>query len=101
MPNGTYIAWLTNFNESDIIYPCILEVVNAESWSALANYTFLGGQYWAWVRSMAYFGKPAPCFEPFEWTIGWQLARINITEPIGPLWQYYCGPNGVWRGLRP
>ena len=99
MPNGTYSVWL--LSNTTIIFPCILEVVNAKSWSELANYTFLGAQYWAWFRSMIQFGKPEPCYMPWMWTIGSAVARLNITEPIGANWQYYCGPNGIWRNLKP
>ena len=101
MPNGTYLAWLLNWNESGVIYPCILEVINSWNWNALANYTILGGQYFEYAFSQIVYGKPAPCYRPWGWTIGSAVAKMNITVPIGPIWQYYCGPNGIWRSLKP
>ncbi len=101
LPNGTYFAWLINGNDTQVIYPCILQVINSNSWQALERQTYLGAQYWAWVRSIIQYGKPAPCYVPFEWTIGWFTSNINVTQPIGENWQYYCGVNGTWRGLKP
>ena len=101
LPNGTYFAWLLNWNETGVIYPCILQVINAIDPNALLNTTYLGAQYWAVPRSTIYYGSPAPCYEPFEWTIGYWVWGINITEPIGTIWQYYCGANGIWRNMKP
>ena len=65
--------------------------------SYILNMTFLGAQYWAWVVTKAKYGKPAPCYDPIGWTYGYWVWNLNITEPIGANWQYYCGPpKGVW-----
>ena len=101
LPNGTYVGWLVFYNNTSLIWPCIIQYINVPNPEVFMNYTFLGAQYWAWFRSQIYFGKLAPCYEPFEWTIGWFIRGINITEPIGQIWQYYCGPNGVWTSLKP
>ena len=105
--NGTYVMALVPPMQNVILVPnalCLVQVIRVNPTtpnSILLNMTYWGAQYWAWVRSMAYFGRPAPCYEPFEWTIGWWLYRLNITMPIGQIWQYYCGPNGIWRSLKP
>jgi len=38
----------------------------------------------------------------WEWTYGYWVYHINVTEPIGGNWQYYCSPSkGVWHPLKP
>ena len=107
LQNGTYVFPFIPPRQGLILVPdslCLVQVIRVNPntpANILLNMTFLGAQYWAWVRSIAQYGKPAPCYEPFEWTIGWWLYRMNITEPIGANWQYYCGENGIWRNLKP
>ena len=107
LQNGTYVMALSPPGQSIVLIPhalCLVQVIRVNPStpnSLLLNMTYWGAQYWAWVRSIGQFGKPAPCYVPFEWTVGYELDRINITEPIGSLWQYYCGPNGIWRNLKP
>jgi len=64
--------------------------------SYIDNMTYLGAQYVAWIAGLATWGKPAPCYWPAGWTYGGMVYGINITEPIGANWEYYCGPKGVW-----
>ena len=107
LQNGTYVVPFTAPNQTVILIPdslCLVQVVRVKPGTPsnyLLNMTYWGAEYWAWVRSIAQYGKPAPCYMPFEWTVGWWLSRLNITEPIGANWQYYCGSNGIWRSLKP
>jgi hypothetical protein len=83
---------------------CIIQVIRVKPGtpdSYILNMTFLGAQYWAWVRSIAQYGKPAPCYVPWEWTYGYWVYHINVTEPIGSNWEYYCGTKGIWLPMKP
>jgi hypothetical protein len=83
---------------------CLIQVIRVKPGtpdSYILNMTFLGAQYWAWVRSIAQYGKPAPCYVPWEWTYGYWVYHINVTEPIGSNWEYYCGPKGIWLPMKP
>jgi hypothetical protein len=83
---------------------CLVQVIRVKPGtpnSYINNMTFLGAQYWAWVRSIAQYGKPAPCYVPWVWTYGWLVGFINVTKPIGSNWQYYCEPKGVWLPMKP
>jgi hypothetical protein len=111
--NGTYLmifAWPWQVPEGAIqllANPpglCLVQVIRVKPGtpnSYIDNMTFLGAQYWAWVRSIVQYGKPAPCYVPWEWTYGWWVGFINVTKPIGGNWQYYCGPGGKWLPLKP
>jgi len=110
--NGTYVMLLTNKFTTGVAIQlalnppalCVIQVIRVKPGtpdSYILNMTFLGAQYWAWVVSEAKFGKPAPCYTPAGWTYGSWVYRLNITEPIGANWQYYCGPKGVWLPMKP
>jgi hypothetical protein len=111
--NGTYVMILTNKFTTGVAIQlalnppalCVIQVIRVKPGtpdSYILNMTFLGAQYWAWLVSEAKFGKPAPCYDPAGWTYGGWVYRINITEPIGANWDYYCGsPKGVWLPLKP
>ncbi|WP_066798149.1 hypothetical protein [Caldivirga sp. MU80] len=111
--NGTYLmimAWPWQMSGSAIQMManppglCLVQVIRVKPGtpnSYIMNMTFLGAQYWAWVRSTAQYGEPAPCYMPWEWTYGYQVGIINVTKPIGGNWQYYCGPGGKWLPLKP
>ena len=111
--NGTYLmimAWPWQMSGSAIQMManppglCLVQVIRVKPGtpnSYILNMTFLGAQYWAWVRSIAQYGEPAPCYVPWEWTYGWWIGFINVTKPIGSTWDYYCGPKGAWLPLKP
>jgi hypothetical protein len=111
--NGTYIMALVNASYVPptlmqlVLNPpglCLIQVIRVKPGtpdSYILNMTFWGAQYVAWVVSEAIFGKPAPCYVPWVWTYGYIVYRINITEPIGSTWGYYCGPKGIWLPLKP
>jgi hypothetical protein len=112
--NGTYLMIYTWPKQIPSGYPislvenppglCLIQVIRVKPGTPsnyILNMTYLGAQYWNWVRSIAQYGKPAPCYIPWEWTYGRLLYFINITEPIGASWQYYCGPKGIWYPLKP
>jgi hypothetical protein len=83
---------------------CVVQVIRVKPGtpdSYINNMTFLGAQYWAWLVSEAVWGKPAPCYRPWSWTYGYWVNNLNITEPIGANWQYYCGPKGIWLPIKP
>jgi len=114
LENGTYIMLLGNSSTMPVgtaiqyaLNPpaaCLVQVIRVKPGtpnSYILNMTFLGAQYWAWVRSIAQYGEPAPCYMPWEWTYGYWVYHINVTEPIGDNWQYYCGPKGAWLPLKP
>jgi hypothetical protein len=116
LQNGTYIMILANATPSLLNSPitqvalnppglCVVQVIRVKPGtpdSYINNMTFLGAQYWAWVVSEAVWGKPAPCYRPWSWTYGYWVNNLNITEPIGANWQYYCGPpKGVWLPMKP
>ena len=112
--NGTYLmifAWPWQTPESAIqllANPpglCLIQVIRVKPGtpnSYILNMTYLGAQYVAWIAGLATWGKPAPCYWPAGWTYGGMVYGINITEPIGSNWQYYCSPSkGVWYPLKP
>jgi hypothetical protein len=113
--NGTYLMILAWPQQIPPGYPisliqnppglCLVQVIRVKPGTPsnyILNMTFLGAQYWAWVRSIAQYGKPAPCYIPWSWTYGYALWHINITEPIGSNWDYYCAPSkGIWYPLKP
>jgi len=113
--NGTYLMILAWPQQIPPGYPisliqnppglCLVQVIRVKPGTPsnyILNMTFLGAQYWAWVRSIAQYGKPAPCYIPWSWTYGYALWHINITEPIGDNWAYYCSPSkGIWYPLKP
>ena len=110
--NGTYVMILTNRFTTGVAIQlalnppglCVIQVIRVKPGtpdSYILNMTFLGAQYWAWVVTKAKYGKPAPCYDPIGWTYGYWVWNLNITEPIGANWQYYCGPKGVWLPLKP
>ena len=109
--NGTYIMAIVNSSIPTlmqlVLNPpglCLIQVIRVKPGtpdSYIDNMTFLGAQYWAWVVSEARFGKPAPCYVPAGWTYGGWVYRLNITEPIGANWEYYCGPKGIWLPMKP
>ena len=115
LENGTYIMLLGNSSTMPVgtaiqyaLKPpaaCLVQVIRVKPGtpnSYILNMTFLGAQYWAWVRSIAQYGEPAPCYMSWEWTYGYWVYHINVTEPIGGNWQYYCSPSkGVWHPLKP
>jgi len=114
LQNGTYIMILDNgttilnkpltqiaLNPQGL---CVVQVIRVKPGtpdSYINNMTFLGAQYWAWVVSEAVWGKPAPCYRPWSWTYGYWVNNLNITEPIGANWDYYCGPKGIWLPMKP
>jgi len=113
--NGTYLMILAWPQQIPPGYPisliqnppglCLVQVIRVKPGTPsnyILNMTFLGAQYWAWVRSIAQYGKPAPCYIPYQWTYGRFIYFINITEPIGSNWDYYCAPSkGIWYPLKP
>jgi hypothetical protein len=112
--NGTYIMILDNgttilnkpltqiaLNPQGL---CVVQVIRVKPGTPdnyINNMTYLGAQYYAWVVSEADWGKPAPCYVPAGWTYGGWVYRLNITEPIGANWDYYCGPKGIWLPMKP
>jgi len=113
LSNGTYIMALVNASYVPptlmqlVLNPpglCLIQVIRVKPGtpdSYILNMTYWGAQYVAWVVSEAIFGKPAPCYVPWAWTYGYVVYRINITEPVGSTWDYYCGPGGKWLPLKP
>jgi len=113
LSNGTYIMALVNASYVPptlmqlILNPpglCIIQVIRVKPGtpdSYILNMTFWGAQYVAWVLTEAAWGKPAPCYWPAGWTYGYWVYNINITEPIGSTWDYYCGPKGIWLPMKP
>jgi hypothetical protein len=113
LSNGTYIMALVNVSYVPpslmqlVLNPpglCLIQVIRVKPGtpdSYIDNMTFLGAQYVAWVLTEAAWGKPAPCYWPAGWTYGYWVYRLNITEPIGANWDYYCGPKGIWLPLKP
>ena len=111
--NGTYVMILTNKFTTGVAIQlalnppalCVIQVIRVKPGtpdSYILNMTFLGAQYWTWLATEAAWGKPAPCYWPAGWTYGYWVYRINITEPIGSNWQYYCSPSkGIWYPLKP
>jgi hypothetical protein len=109
--NGTYIMAIVNSSIPTlmqlVLNPpglCLIQVIRVKPGtpdSYILNMTFWGAQYVAWVLTEAAWGKPAPCYWPAGWTYGYWVYRINVTEPIGANWDYYCGPKGVWTPLKP
>jgi len=110
--NGTYVMILTNRFTTGVAIQlalnppalCVIQVIRVKPGtpdSYILNMTFLGAQYWTWLVTEAKYGKPAPCYDPAGWTYGSWVYRLNITEPIGANWEYYCGPKGVWLPLKP
>jgi hypothetical protein len=111
--NGTYIMALVNASYVPptlmqlVLNPpglCLIQVIRVKPGtpdSYILNMTFLGAQYVTWVLTEAAWGKPAPCYWPAGWTYGYWVYRLNITEPIGANWQYYCGPGGKWLPMKP
>jgi len=113
LSNGTYIMALVNVSYVPpslmqlVLNPpglCIIQVIRVKPGtpdSYILNMTFWGAQYVAWVLTEAAWGKPAPCYWPAGWTYGYWVYRLNITEPIGANWDYYCGPKGIWLPMKP
>jgi hypothetical protein len=110
--NGTYVMILTNKFTTGVAIQlalnppalCVIQVIRVKPGtpdSYILNMTFLGAQYWTWLVTEAKYGKPAPCYDPIGWTYGYWVWNLNITEPIGANWQYYCGPKGIWLPLKP
>jgi len=110
--NGTYVMILTNVFPTGTAISlalnppalCVIQVIRVKPGtpdSYILNMTFLGAQYWTWLVTEAKYGKPAPCYDPAGWTYGSWVYRLNITEPIGANWQYYCGPKGIWLPMKP
>ncbi len=110
--NGTYVMILTNRFTTGVAIQlalnppglCVIQVIRVKPGtpdSYILNMTFLGAQYWTWLVTEAKYGKPAPCYDPAGWTYGSWVYRLNITEPIGANWEYYCGPKGIWLPLKP
>jgi len=112
--NGTYIMALVNASYVPptlmqlVLNPpglCIIQVIRVKPGtpdSYILNSSFWGAQYVAWALSEWAWGKPAPCYRPWEWTYGFWVYNINITEPIGSTWDYYCSPSkGIWYPLKP
>jgi hypothetical protein len=114
LQNGTYIMILDNgttilnkpltqiaLNPQGL---CVVQVIRVKPGtpdSYINNMTFLGAQYAAWILTQAAWGKPAPCYWPAGWTYGYWVNDLNITEPIGSNWDYYCGPKGIWLPMKP
>jgi hypothetical protein len=112
LSNGTYIMALVNSSIPTlmqlVLNPpglCLIQVIRVKPGtpdSYILNSSFWGAQYVAWALSEAAWGKPAPCYRPWEWTYGFWVYNINITEPIGSTWDYYCSPSkGIWYPLKP
>jgi hypothetical protein len=114
LKNGTYIMILASpwqFPISPIQNPpdlCLVQVIwinssSALPWTYVYNITYLGAQYVAWLLTEAQWGKPAPCYAPWFWSLMfWESGgTVNVTEPTGSIWEYYCGPKGVWESLKP
>jgi hypothetical protein len=113
LSNGTYIMALVNASYVPptlmqlVLNPpglCLIQVIRVKPGtpdSYILNMTFWGAQYVAWVLTEAAWGKPAPCYWPAGWTYGYWVYNINITEPIGSTWDYYCGPKGIWLPMKP
>jgi len=109
--NGTYIMALVNESVISLMQIllnpqglCLIQVIRVKPGtpdSYILNSSFWGAQYVAWALSEWAWGKPAPCYRPWEWTYGFWVYNINITEPIGSTWDYYCGPKGIWLPLKP
>jgi hypothetical protein len=110
--NGTYIMALVNESVISLMQIllnpqglCLIQVIRVKPGtpdSYILNMTFWGAQYVAWAISEAAWGKPAPCYRPWDWTYGFWVYSINITEPIGSTWDYYCSPSkGIWYPLKP
>jgi len=111
--NGTYIMAIVNESYVPptlmqlVLNPpglCLIQVIRVKPGtpdSYILNMTFLGAQYVTWVLTEAAWGKPAPCYWPAGWTYGYWVYRLNITEPIGSTWDYYCGPKGIWLPMKP
>ena len=111
LSNGTYIMALVNESIISLMQIllnpqglCLIQVIRVKPGtpdSYILNMTFWGAQYVAWAISEWAWGKPAPCYRPWIWTYGFWVYNINITEPIGSTWDYYCGPKGIWLPLKP
>jgi hypothetical protein len=112
LSNGTYIMALVNESVTSLMQIllnpqglCLIQVIRVKPGtpdSYILNMTFWGAQYVAWAISEAAWGKPAPCYRPWDWTYGFWVYSINITEPIGSTWDYYCGPpKGIWLPMKP
>jgi len=111
LSNGTYIMALVNESVISLMQIllnpqglCLIQVIRVKPGtpdSYILNMTFWGAQYVAWAISEAAWGKPAPCYRPWDWTYGFWVYSINITEPIGSTWDYYCGPKGIWLPMKP
>jgi hypothetical protein len=114
LSNGTYIMALVNASYVPptlmqlVLNPpglCLIQVIRVKPGtpnSYILNSSFWGAQYVAWALSEWAWGKPAPCYRPWEWTYGFWVYNINITEPIGLTWDYYCSPSkGIWYPLKP
>jgi len=110
--NGTYIMALVNESVTSLMQIllnpqglCLIQVIRVKPGtpdSYILNMTFWGAQYVAWAISEAAWGKPAPCYRPWDWTYGFWVYNINITKPIGSTWDYYCGPpKGIWLPMKP
>jgi hypothetical protein len=111
--NGTYLMILSPQPPSG--YPisliqnppglCLIQVIRVKPGTPnnyILNMTYLGAQYVAWVFTEAAWGKPIPCYWPTLWTYGGWIYWLNITEPIGSTWDYYCSPSkGIWYPLKP
>jgi hypothetical protein len=112
LSNGTYIMALVNESVTSLMQIllnpqglCLIQVIRVKPGtpdSYILNSSFWGAQYVAWALSEWAWGKPAPCYRPWEWTYGFWVYNINITEPIGSTWDYYCSPSkGIWYPLKP
>jgi hypothetical protein len=113
LSNGTYIMALVNASYVPptlmqlVLNPpglCLIQVIRVKPGtpdSYILNSSFWGAQYVAWALSEWAWGKPAPCYRPWIWTYGFWVYNINITEPIGSTWDYYCGPKGIWLPMKP
>jgi hypothetical protein len=111
LSNGTYIMALVNESVTSLMQIllnpqglCLIQVIRVKPGtpdSYILNMTFWGAQYVAWAISEWAWGKPAPCYRPWIWTYGFWVYNINITEPIGSTWDYYCGPKGIWLPMKP
>jgi len=111
LSNGTYIMALVNESVISLMQIllnpqglCLIQVIRVKPGtpdSYILNSSFWGAQYVAWAISEAAWGKPAPCYRPWDWTYGFWVYSINITEPIGSTWDYYCGPKGIWLPMKP
>jgi hypothetical protein len=110
--NGTYIMALVNESVISLMQIllnpqglCLIQVIRVKPGtpdSYILNSSFWGAQYVAWAISEWAWGKPAPCYRPWIWTYGFWVYNINITEPIGSTWDYYCGPpKGIWLPMKP